>query len=159
MPFPVSQDVINWFASFSSVEGSRLLWDGRSGNRIPVWVRISVSVQPGPWIHPAYYTTDCVSLTTHPDLSPKLKKEYAVRLFPSGPSWPVLSELRFLRKLITCTNVVMWECCVLISTLLDVTQFTAPHHYLFCILYVWIHFSVLNLHWNSYSIFLWVFEK
>ena len=48
---------------------------------------------------------------------------------PSGPSWPVLGKLRFLRKLMTCTNVVMWEYFVLISLHLYVTEFTIPRHF------------------------------
>ena len=33
------------------------LWDGRSGDRIPVGVRFSEPVQTGPEAHPASYTT------------------------------------------------------------------------------------------------------
>ena len=74
--------------------------------------------QPGPWIHPAYYTTNYVSFRginwpnvgiDHPSPSiANLKKYYALRLrlFNSGPSWPVLGKLRFLKKLIMGTNVV-----------------------------------------------------
>ena len=58
--------------------------------------------------------------------STELKEIVCFSLFPSGPSWPVLSKLRFLTKLITCTNVVMWEYCILISIVSDVIQFTPP---------------------------------
>jgi hypothetical protein len=92
---------------------------------------------------PWNYIGRIVTLTTHPHLTPKLKKGYALHQFPSGPSWPVLGKHRLLRMLFTSTNVVMWE-YVLISIILDVTEFTTPHHYLCCILQVWIYFPVLH---------------
>jgi hypothetical protein len=53
---------------------------------------------------PERYIGRIAVLTTHPGLAPNLKKENVV---PPGPSWAVLGKFRFLRKLITCTNVVM----------------------------------------------------
>jgi hypothetical protein len=101
------------------------------------------------------YSGRNMQLTTHPNIAPNLKKKKGkMNVYsPSGPSWPFLESLRLFRKLITCTNVAMWKYCVLISILLDVTEFTALHHYLCCILQVWMHFALKFLQ-NFYVGFL-----
>jgi len=159
MPFPLSQDVIISCASFSSVEGWSLLLPGSPGDRIADWVTISVPVHSSPWLHPPSYALDyvpfpgkgegrgysgrLVALTIHPHLAAKLKKESALRLFPL---WYFVA---CYRRLIRCINVVMWEYCVLISILLDETQFSTLDHSLCCILQVGIYFAlkfVMNFH-------------
>jgi hypothetical protein len=74
---------------------------GRSGDRIPVGVRLSPSVQTGPGAHPAFYTTGTGSFSgvkrpgpgvDHPLPSSAEDKE-KVELYlysPFGPSWPVI---------------------------------------------------------------------
>ena len=100
------------------------------------------------------YSGRIVQLTTNPNLAPKLRKKGKIIVYsPSGPSWPSLEILRLLRKLITCTNVAIWEYCVLISVLLDVTKFTALHHYLCCVLQVWMHFALKFL--QNFNVGLW----
>ena len=69
------------------------LWAERSGDRIPVGVRISAPVQTGPGAHPAFCTMGTgslsreqsgqgVALTTHPHLQPMLKKKYSYTSIP-----------------------------------------------------------------------------
>jgi hypothetical protein len=120
--------VIIWCVSFSSVEGWTLLLTGRPGDRILGWVRNSAPVQPCLWIHPSTYTLDYVSFPGgklaeywHDNPSPpSAEMKERVMLYVgslSGTSWPVRRKLRVLRKLITCKNVVMWEYCVLITSI------------------------------------------
>ena len=63
--------------------------------------RFSAPVQTGPETHPAFCTMDTgsfsgvlcgrgVTLTTHPHIASRLKKEYNFTSTPSGPSWPVI---------------------------------------------------------------------
>ena len=62
-----------------------LQWAGWSRDQIPKGTRFSAPIQTSPWAHPASYTMDgrslpgvkqpSVSLTTHPNLVPSLKKE------------------------------------------------------------------------------------
>jgi hypothetical protein len=85
---------------------------GRSGDRIPVGARFSVSVQTDPGAHPASYTMgsgsfpgveSCrgVTLTTHPLLVPRSKNRVKLYFYsPSGPSWPVIGWHLFSKRVI-----------------------------------------------------------
>jgi len=86
----------NGYTKFSSKQTSETgrdsgrysdsLWAGRSGDRIPVRARFSAPVQTSPGAHPVFYAMGTgsfpgvksgrgVTLTTHPHLAPRLKKE------------------------------------------------------------------------------------
>ena len=74
---------------------------GWSGDRIPVWARLSTPVQTGLGAHPASYTSGTGSFAgvkrsgrgvDHlPPSNPEVKKRVELYLYsPFGPSWPVL---------------------------------------------------------------------
>jgi hypothetical protein len=92
--------------------------------------------------------------------SAEIKERVCCTSVPSGPSWPVLGKLHLLRKLITCTNVVWFENIVswfpyfwTWHNLLPLTIFSVVS----C-RFEYIFLSYI-LHWNSYGIFVWVFDN
>jgi hypothetical protein len=93
----------------SSVGIATELRAGRSGDRIPVKVRVSALVQTGPGAHPTSYTMSTgslpgvksgrgVTLTPHPLLVPLSWKSRAIPLLP-------LWAVRPVQSLSACTRV------------------------------------------------------